>query len=142
MGVISNNTIRMDSPMFQEGDVIQMTTDCKGCRKGSNYILLKDNNGKLRAGPGDSCSCRGYWILIKKANSQPAMSKITEVFKSLTRKEPQKSFVQAGITDSNDMLTADGQAIFLAYLLQQEGDAFKTAVVDPLITETAAAAGN
>ena len=60
---------------------------------------------------------------------------LKESFAAVFKQEPQKSFNKAGITDSNDTLTSDGQAIFLSWLLQQNGDAFKTAVVDPILAE-------
>lgn len=47
--------------------------------------------------------------------------------------EPEKSFIKAGVLDSNENLTADGQQLFLTYLLKKHGEDFKTTVIDPII---------
>lgn len=47
--------------------------------------------------------------------------------------EPQKSFRRAEITDGDNLLTQDGQRIFLTWLLGKYADEFKTAVVDGLL---------
>lgn len=58
---------------------------------------------------------------------------IREKFALSFKKEPEKSFQKAGITDGNDVLTNDGQIIFLSWLLKKNGEAFKTEVVDDLL---------
>ncbi len=58
-----------------------------------------------------------------------------EKFALTFKTEPEKSFRKAGIIDSNDTLTADGQKIFLSWLLKDSviGPKFKTEVVDELL---------
>jgi hypothetical protein len=52
-------------------------------------------------------------------------------------KEPNKSFRKAGITDNNDLLTDDGQKIFMSWLLHKKyADEFKTSVVDEMTKDT------
>lgn len=84
----------------------------------------------------DECSCcyKIQHFKLLETNQNKIMN-IKELFALSFKKEPQKSFVKAGITDSNDMLTTDGQEIFLTYLLNKNGDAFKTEVVDALLAE-------
>lgn len=60
---------------------------------------------------------------------------IKEKFLMSFKKEPEKSFSKAGITDSDDLLTDTGKEIFLAWLLKNNGEKFKTEVVDELLKE-------
>lgn len=62
---------------------------------------------------------------------------LKQKFNNLFTKEPQKSFRKAGITDGSDILTDDGKAVFLAWLLGKNADAFKAEVVDPILAEEA-----
>jgi hypothetical protein len=51
-------------------------------------------------------------------------------------KEPQKSFRKAGITNGDDLLTGDGQQIFLSWLLHEKyADDFKKEIVDGILEE-------
>jgi hypothetical protein len=60
---------------------------------------------------------------------------IKEKFLTSLKKEPEKSFRKAEITNGDDMLTEDGKAIFLTWLLQKNGADFKKEVVDELLEE-------
>ncbi len=53
--------------------------------------------------------------------------------------EPEKSFIKAGVMDSNENLTNEGQSLFLTYLLKKNGEDFKTTVIDPILAEDAKA---
>lgn len=64
------------------------------------------------------------------------MENIKEKFVVLITPEPKKSFRKAGITDGDDLLTADGEKIFLTWLLHNKyADEFKKDVVDGIIKE-------
>jgi len=63
------------------------------------------------------------------------MTSLTEKFALVFKSEPEKTFRKAGITNGDDMLTADGQAIFLSFLLKKHGADFKKEVVDPMLEE-------
>jgi len=63
------------------------------------------------------------------------MENIVTKFKVLTAKEPEKSFIKAGIMDVNFELTAGGKTLFNDFLLEKFKDEFKTEVVDKLIEE-------
>ena len=60
---------------------------------------------------------------------------LTQSFKAIFRTEPAKTFVKAGITNENGDMTSEGQTIFLSYLLQIHGDAFKKDIVDEILKE-------
>ena len=49
--------------------------------------------------------------------------------------EPEKSFRKAGITNGDGLLTTEGTAIFLSWMLNQNKDKLNTDVVQPLLKE-------
>ncbi len=118
---------------FKVGDKIRFIGNCNSAVDGKIYIVEIDKEG---LGVGDSksnlCHCLGQWEFI--SNNQNNMS-IKEKFITAFLKEPEKSFRKAGITNGDGFLTEDGQNVFLSYLLQKNGDAFKTEVVDGLLAE-------
>jgi hypothetical protein len=65
-----------------------------------------------------------------------ACKSLKEAFVLSLTKEPQKSFRKAGITDGDDLLTDEGQKIFLSWLLHQKySEDFKSTVVDDLLKD-------
>ncbi len=70
---------------------------------------------------------------IKKINSNSMT--IKEKFLLAFKTEPEKSFRKAGITNGDDLLTEEGQVIFLSWLLKKSGEEFKKEVVDGLLAE-------
>ena len=63
------------------------------------------------------------------------MEGLVNKFKMITRSEPEKTFIKADVCDSNGVLNAEGQNLFLAYLLEKHGAEFKTDVVDIIIED-------
>lgn len=90
-----------------------------------------DNNGKSVC-----LGFQGYDLgLVNKINKNITMN-IIEKFKLALKSEPQKSFRKAGITNGDDILTEDGQKIFLSWLLNEKYAAdFKKEVVDGLLED-------
>lgn len=74
-----------------------------------------------------------YWKESKLYYSKPM--NIKEKFLMSIKAEPEKSFRKAEITNGDDMLTSEGQAVFLAWLLQKHGAEFKKDVVDDILKE-------
>ena len=72
---------------------------------------------------------------LKQFNNINPMSSLKEKFALAFKKEPQKSFFKAGITDKEDSLTEDGKAIFIEYLFKKNEVEFKKDVVDPILEE-------
>jgi hypothetical protein len=60
---------------------------------------------------------------------------IIEKFTLNLKSEPEKSFRKAGIINGDDLLTDDGQKIFLTWLLSKNKAEFKTEVVDGILEE-------
>lgn len=63
------------------------------------------------------------------------MNNLKEKFALLFTSEPFKSFRKTGITNGDDILTSEGQGVFLTWLLKKHGDEFKKDVVDELLKE-------
>lgn len=63
------------------------------------------------------------------------MTNIKEAVRLAFKGEPEKSFIKAGVTDSNDVLTADGQVVFISWLLKKYGSDFKKEVVDIILAD-------
>lgn len=81
---------------------------------------------------------RSGWFDLNQVKILKEKSKtmsLTKSFNSLFLKEPEKSFRKAGVTDDSGMLTQEGLQIFMAWVLQKQGDAFKTEVVDAILKE-------
>ncbi len=84
-------------------------------------------------------SCSGHNVLEKhfvllKGNKTSNMS-LKSIYKNLTRQEPEKSFVKAGITDESDSLTSDGTELFIEWLFEKNKADFNTEVVQPILKE-------
>lgn len=62
----------------------------------------------------------------------PIMS-LVSLYKNLRLSEPQKSFQKAGVTDANGQLTEEGLALFVNYMLDQNGEGFNKDVVQPIL---------
>lgn len=60
---------------------------------------------------------------------------LKERFQMLTKGEPEKSFIKAGIMDMSGSLTADGRELWTQWLVKKFGDDFKKEVVDPILAE-------
>jgi hypothetical protein len=110
--------------------------NCCSCEYGKEYIV-KNKPGSTSLGIGENetnlCSCTSSWTLIKKRNT--FIMNLTQGFKNIFKGEPAKTFVKAGVTTENGDFTSEGREIFLQYLLQTHGDAFKKDIVDEIVKE-------
>lgn len=123
---------------FKVGDKFGIT---KGSDVGTEWIAinvyecslygrcLKGNDRWLIGQEGTSHIANEGIINITNKNNMNIKDKFLLAFK----KEPEKSFRLAEITNGDDFLTEDGQKIFLSWLLKNHGEEFKTAVVDDLL---------
>jgi hypothetical protein len=95
----------------------------------TTYLTVTDSkSGKASRGDRSSGSSENY-RLVPKTNSMTIISDIKIAFK----KEPEKTFIQAGIMNMDETFTADGKQAFDAFLNRKFGDDFKKDVVDPII---------
>lgn len=126
---------------FRAGDIVTVKKGCSGALPGNEYVLISSESG---ADLGTSekgsneilCMCSWNWKLISQQSLTPhPMSKLTEQFALLRKKEPQKSFFKLGITDQDDQLTEEGQELFIQWLLDINEKEFNDAVVQPLLKE-------
>jgi hypothetical protein len=70
-----------------------------------------------------------------KKDNKKTMSNIKLIYRNLTRTEPEKTFVKAGIMDEELNLTEDGEEMFIAYMFEQNKEAFKKDVADKVLAE-------
>lgn len=123
--------------MFKVGDRVMQTTDCTNTLKGSVYPIAMNKSGELclEIAPGDfGCTCSGQWKLVESSNNI-IMSNLVEKFALAVMTEPNKSLRKAGITNGDNLLTEEGQRVFLSWLLSKNAAEFKTEVVDPILAE-------
>ncbi|MFA5937605.1 MAG: hypothetical protein WC822_07045 [Candidatus Paceibacterota bacterium] len=71
--------------------------------------------------------------LISSINKTTNNMNLVEKAKLAFKGEPEKTFIKAGVMDSNENLTAEGRDLFLTYLLKENGAAFKEKVIDPIL---------
>lgn len=90
------------------------------------YVISFDNDSTKSNWRDD-----GELDLINSSNTMNLNEKLALVFKG----EPEKSFIKAGVMNTDESLTSEGQTLFHAWLLKKHGADFKTEVVDPIIAE-------
>ena len=132
--------------MFKVGDKVKIL-DCydKPSASDGGVAFVTDMRNEV----GKECTIKGLtagrvylvengWTWLEKwlvlSNNKKNMN-LKEKFAQMFLSEPEKSFRKAGITNSDGVLTDDGQVVFLSYLLKREGATFKTEVVDPILAE-------
>lgn len=118
---------------FQVGDFVEVFSIAAGSARPIGYrgIITKIIFGIAYLDNGNGAYIEG----IRLVNNNKNMSSIKEKFTLAFKKEPEKTFRKAGITNGDDFLTEEGQSIFLAYLLKKFGEDFKKEVVDDLVGE-------
>jgi len=78
---------------------------------------------------------QGKYLQLIKSNTT-LMSSLKEKFVMALTKEPQKTFRKADITNGDDMLTEEGQSVFLSWLLHSKyAEEFKEEVMNNLMGE-------
>ena len=134
---------------LKEGDEVEITqeegsfTTLKGIvgeiRPNEFYLWQDERDGSEGFKSPKSRGKKYSWCIHKDdaeitlLNSKSITMSLIKKFSDLFVQEPKKSFRNAGVTDSSDILTEDGQKVFLSWLLSKNQDAFKTEVVDKII---------
>ena len=133
---------------LKEGDEVEVTqSDLEGKLKGvvgeikpeKFYVWQNEKCGHEGLKSPESRGKKYSWNVyrddaeITLINSKSIIMSLVKKFSDLFVQEPKKSFRNAGVTDSSDMLTEDGQKVFLSWLLSKNQDAFKAEVVDKII---------
>lgn len=136
---------------FQPGDVIRFNGNpCESAYRDEEYAVqvcpveaAKSNSPDDPLGVGrDSqklCHCDEKWVLVKKAGAinttNNSIINLIQKAKLALKGEPEKTFIKAGVMDSDENLTAEGQTLFLTYLLKEKAADFKAAVIDPILAD-------
>lgn len=84
---------------------------------------------------GTICFAPSNLQKVTKFSTKGSSGSLLDMFKASFKKEPEKSFNKAGVTDAEDMLTDEGNALFINWFFKKNQDAFKKEVVDPIIEE-------
>lgn len=92
--------------------------------------------------PDDREAAKKYQWVVDKSEatiiSEPnkiIMTNLIKKFNLLTKSEPEKTFIKAGVTDDNGTMTSEGLALFNAFMLSKHGNEFKKEVVDKILEE-------
>lgn len=103
------------------------------------YLWQDERDGNYGDKHPKSRNKKYSWVVYRTdaeiylIKSKSITMSLVKKFSDLFVQEPKKSFRNAGVTDSSDMLTEDGQKVFLSWLLSKNQDAFKTEVVDKIV---------
>lgn len=63
------------------------------------------------------------------------MTNLITTFKNITRTEPNKTFVKAGVMNEDLSLTSEGKELFIQFMFDKHATEFKTEVVDAILAE-------
>ncbi|MHA1304350.1 MAG: hypothetical protein ACTSPI_11685 [Candidatus Heimdallarchaeaceae archaeon] len=136
--------------IFKKGDRVRCIADDNNCISigSEGTITCFDNNmgGRKMAqinwdnynyNYNDNHYNYNLWIdEIELVSNNNKTMNLKEKFIVAITSEPKKSFRKAHITDGDDLLTEEGQQVFLSWLLHdQYAEAFKKEVVKPLLEE-------
>src|SRR4051812_1565225 len=128
---------------IKPGDTIKFRGGCNSAKDGQEYVVQVDPSYSNQSsheeylGVGadirNLCHCLGQWTLVDKTNTNNKTMSIINKAKLAFKGEPEKSFIKAGVIDSSENLTAEGQTVFLNWLLKKHGLDFKKEVIDPIM---------
>jgi hypothetical protein len=90
-------------------------------------VIVGKNAGKIE----DGLSVENFALIDKNTNNMSLINK----FKLLTKQEPEKSCIKAGIMNMDETLTTEGRELFEAFMWSKYGDEFKTKVVDEILKD-------
>ena len=90
---------------------------------------------RVVGGSTSSCYCYEPEMELVSRSKKNTIMDIKEKFILARKKEPQKSFFKAGITDEQDMLTKEGKEIYLTWRLAKDEKEFNEEVVQDLLKE-------
>jgi hypothetical protein len=76
-------------------------------------------------------------IKVNEVDCKNIMSTLIQKFKVMTAKEPEKTFIKAGVMNEQFQMTQSGVELFNEFLVQKFKEEFKTEVVDKIVEEDA-----
>lgn len=94
-----------------------------------------EGGGILRFSTQEALS---YLSTFNTTNSPKSFMSMPDILSKAAlafKKEPEKSFRKAGITNGDDMLTDEGAKIYLSWMLQKNAGDFLKEVVTPMLQE-------
>ena len=73
--------------------------------------------------------------IIQVPAKKSFMTNLITTFKNITRTEPNKTFVKAGVMNEELALTSEGKELFIQFMFDKHADEFKKDVVDAILAE-------
>lgn len=141
-------TIQEYEKIAQVGDRIVTNGDILGQRIGEEFIgvvyeinergFYMEIDYKVKSLSGWYISFKNdqaYVDVLESNNKKEKTMNLLEKFTQTLLSEPEKTFRKVGVTNGDNILTEEGQKIFLTWLLGKYGDDFKKEVVDKLVEE-------
>lgn len=134
-------------PKFNVGDEVRITANTSNHGYTIGEIttikwIQRGYNGRSEYFCGSWYIFDGDGELAESKSNQMTEMSIREKFLLAFKGEPEKSFRKAGITNGDDLLTDEGQKIFLSWLLKAKldasktiGEQFKSEVVDSILAD-------
>lgn len=105
------------SPYFRKGEVCTVETN-----DASNYYFYKGEGGLIK------CEHNDKFELLEESNKKSKiMSTITNIYRSLKLGEPLKTFVETGIKNKDNTLTAEGTQLLMEILAEKHEAELKEA---------------
>lgn len=126
---------------FKKGDRVKCINPKNGTTDhGSGWVLGKEFI-TLEPTPNEICwpedGSSGVYFdsleLVTNNNKKTTNMTLLSQIKALTRSEPEKTFVKAGVMNEDLTLTTEGKDLFLDFMLEANKDAFKAQIVDKII---------
>ena len=118
-----------------------------GLFTGIVFEITSKNAGTIKRDDGETgngCNIEGYgygWAfsnlsdysleVINTTKNMNLKQKFALVFKG----EPERSFIKAGVMNTDESLTSDGIELVMRFVLSKFKDDFKKEIVDPILAE-------
>lgn len=99
-----------------------------------HYNVIDANGNKLAK--CERCLKEAHMAgLLNQNQSNNIMGTIIDKVRQMRLKEPEKSFVKAGIANTDGTLTKDGEQLFNEWMFEKNKADFNNEVVQPLLAE-------
>ena len=140
--MVATKRMVVDIKKYTVGDRVELRDD-KGRVTRATVTQVRETSLTLKRDDGVEGGGfeRGWYFasdgsdgeILNKLSSKTFMSTLKSTWKRITRSEPEKTYIKAGILDDNEEFTAEGRDLFLSHLLQKNPE-FKT-VADQIVAE-------
>ena len=133
---------------FQVGDVVRrINGDNDGVMKGDTGKIVRlykngfDDFAAIKTDKNSRESSHNILnlVLVKSDSNNKInnlMQNLVQKYRLMMAKEPERTFIEAGVMNDKFEMTADGKALFETFLFEKFKGDFKTEIVDKLVAES------